>query len=46
MEVTTDRSIYLRGRACNLYTGNSWLNSQPDNIPLDGTNKMSFDILE
>jgi len=24
MEVTTDRSIYLRGRACNLYTGNSF----------------------
>jgi hypothetical protein len=46
MEVTTDRSIYLRGRACDLYTGNSWTNLQLVNSSIDSLNKMSLDIIE
>lgn len=28
MEVVSDRSVYLRGRSCDLYTGSSWTNTE------------------
>jgi len=46
MEVTSDRSVYLRGRACDTYLGNSWKSLQQDNVNLKIPNRMSLDILE
>ncbi|ODM25106.1 transglutaminase [Clostridium sp. Bc-iso-3] len=46
MDVTTDRSIYLRGRACDLYSGSTWTSTELINSSLSSLSKMSLDITE
>lgn len=47
LRVNAPRPVYLKGRTCDQYTGNSWLNSTISYSELNDTyNRMSTDIFE
>ena len=47
LKVNSPKVIYLKGRSCDQYTGNSWLNTTISYSELNDTNnKMHFDTFE